>query len=267
MDLLPTSVTLASSENPSGFNDGVNFTAAVTPANASGSIQFLTNGAAFDSELLAAGQAVSTNLSSLPRGTNVVAAVYSGDANDLPATNLLLQIVTNHPPAAAAAFYTNNFDAPLTIDLAGLATNWSDADGDVVSLADVSVSTNGITLASSGTALVYFNADNVADQFTCTITDGWGGTNYQTVFIAPAAPPVNTTPFITGVNAAGNGVTLNLGGAPGSTYVLESTGDLFPPGGWQPVATNTLGTNGVWSFTDTQATNFPQRFYRLKLVQ
>ena len=60
---------------------------------------------------------------------------------------------------------------------------------------------------------------------------------------------------------------LDLGGASGCTYVLETTTNLFAPGDWLPVATNTLDTNGVWQFTDTQATNFPQRFYRLKLVQ
>ena len=61
-------------------------------------------------------------------------------------------------------------------------------------------------------------------------------------------------------------MTLNLGGAPGDTYVLETTTNLVPPASWQPVATNTLGTNGVWQFTDTAATNFPQQFYRLKLA-
>jgi hypothetical protein len=38
------------------------------------------------------------------------------------------------------------------------------------------------------------------------------------------------------------------------------------PIGWLFIATNTLGTNGVWQFTDAQATNFPQQFYRLMLA-
>jgi hypothetical protein len=37
--------------------------------------------------------------------------------------------------------------------------------------------------------------------------------------------------------------------------------------GWQPIATNMPDTNGVWQFNDVEATNFAQRFYRLKLVQ
>jgi hypothetical protein len=42
---------------------------------------------------------------------------------------------------------------------------------------------------------------------------------------------------------------------------------LSASGGWLPVATNTLDSSGVWQFNDAQATNFTQRFYRLKLVQ
>jgi hypothetical protein len=38
------------------------------------------------------------------------------------------------------------------------------------------------------------------------------------------------------------------------------------PVDWVPVATNRPDTNGVWQFNDAQATDFPQRFYRLKLL-
>ena len=264
VNLLSSTVALASSENPSGFKDNVDFTATITPANAGGNVQFLTNSVAFDTEPVVVGAALSTNLSSLPRGTNFVTAVYSGDANYLPATNSLAQVVTNHPPVATPAFYTNTASFTLIIAIADLATHWSDVDGDAVSLAAVSVSTKGITLTNTGTALVYFNSNNVADQFTCTITDGFGGTNFQTVFIAPSP---DTTPLITGVVAGNGGVTLSLGGAPGYTYILQTTTNLAPPANWLPAATNTLGTNGVWQFTDTQATNFTQRFYRLELAQ
>jgi hypothetical protein len=33
--------------------------------------------------------------------------------------------------------------------------------------------------------------------------------------------------------------------------------------GWLPLATNTLGTNGVWQFTDFGMSNNPDCFYRL----
>jgi hypothetical protein len=227
----------------------------------------MTNGAVFDSETLSAGQVASSNLTSLPRGTNLITAIYSGDANDLPVTNTLAQIVTNHPPTAGATFYTRAAGATLNIAVADLATNWSDVDGDTVSLAALSVSTNGVTVANNAGTLVYFNANNVADQFTCIISDGWGGTNFQAVNIA-IAQPANSTPNITSITGNPDGTFhLDLVGAPGYTYVLETTTNLISPESWLPISTNSFGTNSAWQFDDTQATNFQQRFYRVKQAQ
>jgi Pro-kumamolisin, activation domain/Domain of unknown function (DUF5011)/Immunoglobulin I-set domain/Cadherin-like domain len=260
----PASATLASSENPSGYKDSISFRASMVPTNATGTIQFLTNGTAFDLEPLVSGAAVSAGVSSLPRATNLIVAVYSGDANDLPATNTLSQIVTNHPPMAAPAFYSRLAGYPLNISVANLATNWSDADGDTISLAAIGASTNGVTVTNNAGTLIYFNTNNVNDQFFCTITDGFGGTNIQTVNIAVVL--TNLVPNITGVaGSPGSGVTLNLSGAPGSTYVLEATTNLVLPNGWVPLTTNMPGTNGLWQFTDADATNYPNRFYRLIL--
>ena len=69
-----------------------------------------------------------------------------------------------------------------------------------------------------------------------------------------------------GIFSFNGGFNLNLSGTPGYTYILEATTNLLPIGNWLPIATNTLSTNGVWSFTDSTATNFPFQFYRLKLA-
>jgi hypothetical protein len=261
VSLNPTSLALDSSANPSGFNDGLNFTAAITPTNASGTIQFQTNGVEFDTEALVDGRAASTNIAVLPRGTNLITATYSGDADDLPSTNTLAQVVTNHPPIAVTAFYTRAASSLLNIALADLATNWTDVDGDSISLTDFSISTNGVILTNNAGTLAYFNPNDVADQFSCTISDGFGGTNIQTVNIAVVFP------YITSVIASADGsFTLNLTGEPGDAYVLETTASLVSPSDWLPVATNTLGADGAWQFTDVQATNLPQRFYRLRFA-
>ncbi len=263
VNLMSSTVALASLANPSGYKDNLDFTAGVTPTNATGSIQFFTNGVTFDLQALTAGQALSTNISSLPRGTNIIMAVYSGDANFLPATNTLQQIVTNHPPTAVAAFYNRVAGSPLTIAVTNLATNWTDIDGDTISLTGVSVSTNGVTITNNSGMLTYFNPNNVADLFTCTISDGFGGTNVQTVNIAVVPPP-----NIVGVTCNPDGsIILDLTGAPGSSYILEARTNLISSVNWQPVATNILDASGAWQFTDAQATNFQQRFYRLKLAQ
>ena len=267
VNLQNSTVALAASENPSGYKDSVNFMAAVNPASASGGVQFFANGVSFDSEPLVAAGATSVYLSSLPRGTNLITAIYSGDANDLPATNSLAQVVTNHPPTATP-YFTNRFvGLPLKIPVTSLSSNWSDVDGDAVSLAAIGVSTNGVTVTNNAGTLFYSNSNNVDDEFTCTITDGWGGTNFQDVYLTIVPLPENVIPAISNlVVSGGNTISLSLAGASGFTYVLEMTTNLTLPDGWQPLATNTLGTNGMWQFTDVGATNFPERFYRLTLA-
>jgi hypothetical protein len=110
--------------------------------------------------------------------------------------------------------------------------------------------------------LIYYDPDNVDDQFTCAITDGFGGTNYQTVSITVIFPRISVVPTNNAV-----GITLDLSGEPGQTYVLETTTNLTPPVIWLPMATNTLGTNGLWQFTDPQSPNFTQRFFQLEFPQ
>jgi hypothetical protein len=61
-------------------------------------------------------------------------------------------------------------------------------------------------------------------------------------------------------------ILLDLGGSPGFTYILEATTNLGAPVSWLPIATNTLGTNGVWQISDT-VTNGSKRFYRLQLAK
>ncbi len=264
VNLISPALTLASSGNPAGFKDNLTFTASLGPTNATGTIQFLTNGSAFDIEPLVAGAAASTNLSLLPRGTNLITAIYSGDAMDLPATNTLAQVVTNHPPVAADVFYNRLAGYPLDIVLADLATNWTDPDGDTLALAGIGVSTNGVTVTNSTGTLVYYDANDVDDEFVCAISDGWGGTNFQTIYVDIVL--TNITPSIIGVgNGSNGGVTLSLAGAPNHTYILEAATNLLPPTFWLPLDTNDLGADGIWQFTDTDATNYPQRFYRLVL--
>ncbi len=260
VNLAAATVTPASSVNPAGFNDSVTFTATVNPTNATGAIQFLTNGVTFDTEPLAAGLAMSTNTTTLPRGTNWITVIYSGDANDLAATNLLAQIVTNHPPVGATMTYSYGAGTVLTIALTNLSAQWSDVDGDTVSLAAISPSTNGVTVTNTAGTLTYANPNNVNDQFTCTLTDGWGGTNYQIVNLTVLLPAISN---ITS-NPDGS-LTLQFAGSPGNTYVLEATGTLSPSN-WQPVSTNTLDVTGTLNFSLTPDTNTTQSFYRLRLT-
>jgi hypothetical protein len=64
---------------------------------------------------------------------------------------------------------------------------------------------------------------------------------------------------------SGGGFSLTAIGAAGQAYVLLGATALAPPVLWVPVVTNVADTNGGFSFTDAQATNFPLRFYRVSV--
>jgi len=51
---------------------------------------------------------------------------------------------------------------------------------------------------------------------------------------------------------------MRLVGIANTNYVLQASTDMVT---WIPIATNSA-PNGLWTFTDTQSTNFPNRYYR-----
>jgi hypothetical protein len=78
------------------------------------------------------------------------------------------------------------------------------------------------------------------------------------VLVGP--PPTNS---VAGTVLNGNGtVTLNFVGVANYTYQVDATTNLAPPVVWTTVSTNVADINGLWQFTDMQATNYPNRFYR-----
>jgi polygalacturonase len=239
----------------------VSFTANVTPSTLTGTVLFLTNGVAFDSQTLSSGAATSVSTSILPRGTNTITAQYSGNGNYSPSTNTLNQVVTNNPPTANPAVYYRLSGSPLTIVIASLATNWNDLDGDTLALAGVSSpSTNGGIVTFDSTKVYYNDANDVTDRFGYTISDGHGGTNSGIVTVLVTQQKVSN---ITNSNGS---VTLDFTGIPGGTYWVMAATNLTAPE-WTPISTNVAGTNGLWQFTDTQATNFLDRYYRTQSGQ
>jgi len=56
-----------------------------------------------------------------------------------------------------------------------------------------------------------------------------------------------------------SGFQLGFAGALGSNYVLQASTNLL---NWTPISTNTALTN-FFNWLDPQATNYPQRYYRV----
>jgi len=136
----------------------------------------------------------------------------------------------------------------LRITISDLLTNVTDTDGDPITLVGTGTSTNGVTVTMSGTNyLYYYNTNNVADQFSYTVTDGFGGTNNGTVSIVVSYASVGQitgqfTSFTSGV------ANLVFQGIPNYRYIAERSTNLSD---WVDVSTNTATTNGVISVSDT----------------
>lgn len=79
---------------------------------------------------------------------------------------------------------------------------------------------------------------------------------------------VVTVPVITFTNLsrdANGSINLFCQGMPGLTHRISATMDLSQPAAWQVISTNQAGADGTWQFTDTNAVNYPRRFYRASL--
>ena len=259
---------VSSSENPSGYHDNVSFTNTLN-GDATGYVLFSTTNGLLSSNLLSGGVAISSGITSLPRGTNLITAIYAGDVNYLSATNSLAQVVTNHPPVANGTAYSRNSLPTWKMTLSDLLTNASDADGDTLTLVSVGPSTNGITLDTNSIpgSVAYANTNPVDDTFPYTVTDGFGGTNTGTITLTYLNTNGETGTNSIATIAGGNPTTLTAYGIPGYNYITERSTNLSPAV-WVNISTNTAATNGVITildyFSDLGSNAPASAYYRLK---
>jgi autotransporter-associated beta strand protein len=120
---------------------------------------------------------------------------------------------------------------------------------------------NSVFFPGANTTSYHLSSVSVGDaaSYTVVITN-----NYGSVTSLVATLMINPPPGFNGLGLLSNGAfSLIATGAAGGTCVLLGTTNLQPPIGWLPLTTNTADTNGLFNFSDAQATNFSQRFYRL----
>ncbi len=199
-----------------------------------------------------------TNNFPLPLGTNIVViAVADASGNAAFSTNTVV-VQDQTPPVILSQpqSQTNFIGTTATFSVAATACTpltfqWYSNN------AALTIFTNAMLVLSN------LNLSAAGNYFVVASANGGATTSSVATLTVNLIPPA-----INSVTANANGsFNLNLTGSPGYIYILQATTNLLPPVNWLPLATNTLGTNGVWFFTDTAATNFPLQFYRLKLAQ
>jgi len=122
--LAASSTALISSTNPSTVGSSVTFTATVTGAAPTGTVEFFDGMTSLGTVALNGGVAALAT-SSLTQGTHLIGAVYSGDANNAassssPLTQLVNAAVVFAPPVAVPTL-SSALLALLCVLLAGLA--------------------------------------------------------------------------------------------------------------------------------------------------
>jgi hypothetical protein len=107
----------SSSANPAASGQSVVFTASVTPATATGTVQFLDGATAIGTATLSGGTA-SFSIGSLAPGTHSITAIYAGDSNDSGATSgVLSQTVSKLPTSTALSASSGSITSGQSVQL------------------------------------------------------------------------------------------------------------------------------------------------------
>jgi hypothetical protein len=253
-----TFVGATSTKNPSGYKDSVSYIATL-PADATGSVVFSSTNGPISTNTLSSGSTTSLSITNLPRGTNLITVAYFGDGNYVGSTNTLNQIVTNHLPVVNNASYTRNAAVnTFKITVTNLLSNATDVDGDTLTLASISATTNNATAMIGGGYVLYYNTNAVADEFTYKVSDGFGGTNSATVTINVDSTPLFGQSQL--ASTTGGTATLNFAGIPTYSYSVMRSTNLTS---WAAIWTTNAPGSGVFEFID-QTAPVPSAYYRLQ---
>jgi hypothetical protein len=178
-------------------------------------------------------------------------------SNSVTASRALL---LDRPPVAEvlnllAAKYVN-----FTVPYSAFLTNATDPDGDPVTLAGMSlVSGNGNRITTNATTFTYHWSTNFTgneDVVAYVLSDGRGG---QTVGLINVQFVLTNQIVINASNLSTAGVQLSMGGTPGRVYQVQDSTDLTH---WALLQTVTATPTGIILVLDTNALNYPYRFYR-----
>ena len=122
---------------------------------------------------------------------------------------------------------------------------------------------NGFNLSAAtlSTYSIPSTSTNDTGLYLVIVTNDYGSATSSIASLVVGVLPQNF-----GITIANSkSVQVQLAGTPNFPYVLQSATNLNPPVAWQNIITNISDSAGNWTFVDTNAINYPARFYRLQL--
>jgi hypothetical protein len=259
-----TTVTVASSVNPSTYGSPATFTATVTPATATGTVTFTDGSTTVGTSTIASG-AATYNTSTLAAGPHSITASYNGDTNYGSSTSSAVTQTINAAPqvvttALAAGTAGTSYSATVAASGGTTPYSWSISTGSLPIGLSLTTSTGAIT----GTPTV-----EGTSNFTVEVTDADSITathplsivvNAVISALSPSFGPAGTAVTISGVGfgtTAGkvtfDGVTATSIASWGATSIVVAA----PAGTGAGNVVVTVGgasSNGITFTTTTGAT-------------
>ena len=218
-----TSTVLTSSLNPAASGQSATFTATVSGASPTGSVQFYYGGTTLGLPVPLVFGVASFTTSSLPIGTDTIAAVYSGDASNSGSTSAALnEVVSSTPSTTKVVSSLNPAIAGQPVTFTATVTGTSPT-GTVEFLSGAMSLGAPVALTSGGAAFTTSSLPVGTDSITAVYSgDSSNSTNTsgilsESVSLAPTitavvssaghptfGQPVTFTALVTGDGPTGN---------------------------------------------------------------
>jgi uncharacterized protein YjdB len=247
-----TTTALSSDNNPSTYGQSVTFTATVSPAGATGTVQFMDNGSPVGSPVTISSGVATFSTAALSAGTHSITASYSGDTNFVGSTSSALSQQVNQAATTIALSSNNN---PSTY---GQSIVFTATVSPVGATGTVQFMDNGSPLGSpvsvSGGVATYSTAALTAGAHSITASYG-GDTNFAGSTASALSQQVNqaaTTIALSSNNnpsAFGQSVTFTATVSP-----LSATGTVQFMDNGNPVGSPVSVSGGVATYSTAALT-------------
>jgi hypothetical protein len=246
--------SVASNKNPSTFGDTLTFTAQVSPATATGVVQFRIDGNNFGAPVaLTNGIATSGATASLTAGSHSVTAVYGGDNNFAGNAGSLTQVVNQAASSTALVSSVNLSIFGQAVVFTATVTSTGGTPTGTVTFKDGSVTIESTGLDASGHAS-FATAGLVAG--THSITAAYlGDNNFIISTSAPVSQVVAKSNTVTSLTSSKNPSSLLQSVTFSATVLAVAPGSGIPTGGVTfkdgpfTLATVTLNASGQAEFS------------------
>jgi hypothetical protein len=239
-----------------------------TSANTPGTPAHFNNGQTYTWPILTAALGV-TGFD--PAKINLLTTDFQGDlgggvfnlALSADTNSVNLVFTPNRPPMAQPALYNREWDKPLLIPIADfLARFTSDADGDDRALTQVGSSTNGTSISSDGTTLVFTSTNNVAETVTYWVQDVRAYRPGDTVRTASSSLTIQPLPKAIPFTAY-HAIEVEWQGDPGKRYQVQSR--LETDSAWTNLGDSFIASGEKTSLFER--TSAVTKFYRIVLLE